>query len=97
MFENLGAFFAVIGTIATAFFAWRGKREDTTQKHDDTLSLMFKAQSDLVKDLSLQVSNLNTEIKKLRTDNENLTNENRELRIEVRSLTNKIDEMMTAN
>lgn len=86
-----------LAVMATAYFGWNGKKEDTSQKHDDTLNNMFKVQSDLVEKLSSQVSDLKDEIEKLRTDNENLTNENRELRVEVRSLTNKIDELMTAS
>lgn len=67
--EQLAVICGAIGTIATAVFAWRGKKEDTAQKHDDTLGHMFKAQGDLVKELSDQVGKLGAEIGKLRDEN----------------------------
>ena len=92
--EQLAFIFGAVGTIATGYFAWRGKREDTTQKHDETVSEMFATQGVLVKELSSQVSQLSQEIASLRSDNKNLTLENEALRGEVRNLTEKIDELM---
>lgn len=92
--EQLAIICGAVGTIVTAVFAWRGKKEETSQKHDDTLGHMFKAQGDLVKELSEQVGNLGAEIEKLRSENKTLTKENGDLRIEVRNLTQKIDELV---
>ena len=83
-----------VGGIATAFFAWRGKKEDTNQKHENAVSEMFTAQGNLVKELSSQVAKLSEEVGNLRLDNSKLTEENEALRAEVRKLTNKIDELM---
>lgn len=92
--EQLAFIFGAFGTIATGFFAWRGKKEDTAKNHDDSLSEMFAVQGKLVKELSDQVSNLSGEIKDLRNDNGNLTLENKALREQVEKLTIKIDELM---
>ncbi|WP_273752479.1 bZIP transcription factor [Leuconostoc mesenteroides] len=78
--ENLALILGAVGTIATGYFAWRGKREDSAQKHDNAVSEMFNTQGNLVKELSNQVATL--------------TGENEALRSEVRALTNKIDELM---
>ena len=92
--EYIALIISGVGGIATAFFAWRGKKEDTTQKHDDAVSEMFTTQGELVKELSGQVAKLSQEIGNLRLDNSKLTEENEALRAEVRKMTTKIDELM---
>lgn len=94
MTEQIIAISGFAGGVLTAFFAWRGKKEDTNQKHESAVSEMFTAQGDLVKELSSQVSKLSEEVGNLRLDNSKLTEENEALRAEVRKLTNKIDELM---
>ncbi|MBZ5995344.1 hypothetical protein KII97_02325 [Leuconostoc gelidum subsp. gasicomitatum] len=92
--EQLAFIFGAVGTIATGFFAWRGKKEDTAKNHDDSLSEMFAVQGNLVKGLSSQVAELSIEIEHLRKDNGDLTQENKALRKQVEKLTIKIDELM---
>ncbi|WP_349584838.1 hypothetical protein [Leuconostoc citreum] len=85
---------ASIGTIASALFAWRGKKEDTRQKHDDTTLGIVELQNKLVKDLTDEVNNLRMEITGLRSDNTQLRTENEALRKQVKTLNDKLDELM---
>lgn len=101
MVENIIAIVGVLGGASTAYFAFRGKREDTDQSHDKTISDALKVQTDLVKNFRNDVENMRAENKKLQEEislankkMQQMQDENKRLRIQLKETNAKLDELI---
>lgn len=82
-------------------FLW-GKREDTDQSHDKTISDALKVQTDLVKDFRSDAENMRAENKKLQEEislankkMQEMQEENKRLRDQLKTTNAKLDELIS--
>lgn len=101
MVENIIAIVGVLGGVSTAYFAFQGKKEDTDQSHDKTISEALKSQTSLVKDLRQDVEMMREENKKLQDEikqanakMQEMQDENIKLREQLRTTNLKLDELI---
>ena len=93
MIDTLAIVFGCLSTIAGAFFTWRGKREDTNQKNNETIRDMFSSQAKLIKEFSKEIEILTAKVDELKAENHKLLAENESLKDQITTLTEKIEKL----